>query len=164
MRDILFREPDFVFSYRVGGILEVDGRILLQRPKGDDFAIIGGHVSAMETAAEALAREYREELHAEIEVGRLLAVGEIFFPWGNRRCHQVAFYYEVRLMDGCRLPEETFHGYDELDNERIDLDFIWLPREALRTTKVYPLELIPILLENREEVRHFVSRQTESAQ
>lgn len=159
MRDILFREPDFVFSYRVGGILERNGRILLQRPKGDDFAIIGGHVSAMETAAEALVREYREELHVEVEVGRLLAVGEIFFPWGERRCHQVAFYYEVRLRDG-ELPDEPFRGYDELDNERVDLDFIWLPKEALRTVKVYPLELRPILLEGRGGVAHFVSRET----
>ena len=30
--DILFKNDDFVFSYRVGGILEYNGKILLQRP------------------------------------------------------------------------------------------------------------------------------------
>ena len=45
--DILFKKEDFVFSYRVGGILIRNGKILLQRPKNDDYAIIGGHVAAV---------------------------------------------------------------------------------------------------------------------
>ena len=40
--DILFKNEDFVFSYRVGGILIHDGKILLQKPKNDDYSIIGG--------------------------------------------------------------------------------------------------------------------------
>jgi len=31
------------------------------------FAIIGGHVSCLETTTEALKREFEEELHAKIE-------------------------------------------------------------------------------------------------
>lgn len=50
--DILFKNDDFVFSYRVGGILKHNGKILLQRPKNDDYAIIGGHIAAMETSME----------------------------------------------------------------------------------------------------------------
>ena len=45
--DILFKNDDFVFSYRVGGILKHNGKILLQRPKNDDYSIIGGHVAAI---------------------------------------------------------------------------------------------------------------------
>jgi len=75
--DVLFKEENFIFSYRVGGILLHNGRILLQRPKNDDYAIIGGHVAGMETSVEALKREYEEELHAKIEVNDLLAAGEI---------------------------------------------------------------------------------------
>ena len=52
--DILFKKDDFVFSYRVGGILIHNEKILLQRPKNDDYAIIGGHVAAMETSMETL--------------------------------------------------------------------------------------------------------------
>ena len=59
--DILFKNDDFVFSYRVGGILIHDGKILLQRPKNDNYAIIGGHVAAMETSMESLKREFEEE-------------------------------------------------------------------------------------------------------
>ena len=146
--DILFKNDDFVFSYRVGGILIHEGKILLQRPKNDNYAIIGGHVAAMETSMETLKREFEEEIHAKIEVDNLLAIGEIYFPWGKRPCHQISLYYNVHLVDDNIPLDGVFHGYDELDNERIDLDFCWVPLEDLKKgTKVYPLELIPYILE-----------------
>ena len=159
--DILFKTEDFVFSYRVGGILIRDGKILLQKPKNDNYAIIGGHVASFETTAETLKRVFKEELHADIEVDKLLAVGEIFFPWGSKACHQIAFYFKVHLCDEQAIPlEGVFSGYDELDNQRYDLDFCWVPLQELKNgLKVYPLELIPYILEDNEEVAHFVSRQ-----
>ena len=92
-RDILFKENEFVFSLRAAGVLIHEERILLQKPKNDDYAFIGGHVSAFETSEEALVREFREEIHADIAVDGLMAMGEIFFPWGKRPCHQIGLYY-----------------------------------------------------------------------
>lgn len=159
--DILFKTEDFVFSYRVGGILIRDDKILLQKPKDDDYAIIGGHVASFETTEETLKREFKEEIHADIEVEKLFAVGEIFFPWGKKPCHQLAMYYKVRLEDEQSIPSEgIFGGYDELDNQRYDLDFCWVPLDELRNgLQVYPLELIPYILEDSGDVAHFVSRQ-----
>ena len=158
--DILFKNDDFVFSYRVGGILVHNGKILLQRPADDDYAIIGGHVTAMETSAETLKREFEEELHAKIAVDDLLAIGEIYFFWGDKPCHQICLYYKVHLLDDSIPLDGIFHGYDELDNERIDLDFCWVPLDDLKNgTKVYPLELIPHILEPTGQIVHFVSKQ-----
>lgn len=58
----------------VAGVIESDGKILVcQRRRGDTFELMwefpGGKLQAGETAAEALARELREELGAEAEVG-----------------------------------------------------------------------------------------------
>ena len=161
MKDILFLQEDFIFSYRVGGILIHDDKILLQRPKNDDYAIIGGHIASMETTKQTLAREYKEELKSDIEVDDLIAVGEVFFPWGKMPCHQVCFYYKVHLKDENAIPMNgVFQGYDDLGNERIDLDFCWVPLDELRNgLKVYPLELIPIILEDSKETVHFVSKQ-----
>lgn len=159
-RDILFRQEDFIFSYRIAGVLICDGRILLQKPVGDDYALIGGHVAAFETSQETLVREFREEIHADIEVGRLLAVGEIFFHWGAKPCHQISMYYEVKLKNPSQIPlDGVFHGYDELDNERIGLDFIWLPMDELPKHTVYPVELMPHILSGAEGVFHFVSKE-----
>ncbi|MBQ8327078.1 MAG: NUDIX domain-containing protein [Lachnospiraceae bacterium] len=160
-RDILFKTEDFVFSYRVGGILVHNDKILLQRPKNDDYAIIGGHVSSLETTMDTLKREFEEELHANIVVDDLLAIGEIFFPWGDKPCHQICLYYKVHLSNHEDIPlDGSFYGYDDLDNERIDLEFRWVPLEELKNgLKVYPTELIPYILKPQDDIVHFVSKQ-----
>lgn len=158
--DILFKKDDFIFSYRVGGILVRNGKILLQRPKNDDYSIIGGHIASMETSEETLKREFAEELHAKIAVDNLMAVGEIFFPWKGKPCHQLCLYYNVHLLENSIPLDGVFHGYDDLDNERINLDFCWVPLEDLKNgTKVYPLELVPQIIEPKDGILHFVSKQ-----
>lgn len=157
--DILWKQKGKTFSYRVAGIVRQDDKILLQRPKNDDYAIIGGHVSFGESSSEALKREFLEELHAQIEVDRLLAIGEIFFQWNQSDCHQICLYYLVHFVDEFFPSEGIFHGYDQWDNERIDLDFCWVPLEQLQEgTKVYPLQLLPYLIEPTDEIVHFVER------
>ena len=160
IRDILFKTEDYVFSYRVGGILVENGKILLQRDKNGDHAVIGGHVSFMEQAKDTLVREFMEELHVKIGVDDLLAVNENFFMWGDKPCHQVHFYYAVHLEDDSFFREGERAGYDELDNLRMDLDFVWVPLEQLKNISVYPREL-PELLEKRTGIRHFVSNELE---
>lgn len=87
MGDILFKSDDFVFSYRVAGILIKNNKILLQKPKNDDgYSIPGGHVSFGEISSETLIREFKEEINADIKIEKLIMVGENFFPWGNRPC------------------------------------------------------------------------------
>ena len=54
----------------------------------------------------------------------------------------------MHLVNGNIPLDVVFYGYDELDNERIDLDFCWVPLEDLKKgNKVYTLELIPYILE-----------------
>ena len=160
MRDILFKTDDFVFSYRIQGVLIRDGKALLQRA-GEDYALIGGHVAAGETSKETLVREFREEIHADIAVDELLAVGEVFFPWSSGKpCHQIGLYYAVHLLDESQIPlDGEFHGYDDLDGERIDLDYCWVPLEKLTEIALYPPEMVPHILARSKEVLHFVYKE-----
>lgn len=161
-QDILFSNEDFIFSYRVAGILIHDNKILLQKPKHEQgYSMIGGHIKSLETTEDTLKREYFEELKAEIEIDNLMAVGEIFFKWGNRPCHQISLYYKIHLSDETSIPMDgSFQGYDDLGNERMDLDFCWIPVEELKNgLVVYPLELIPHILNDSKQVVHFVSKQ-----
>ena len=81
MSDILFKTEDYVFSYRVAGICIQNGKLLLQKPADDEgYAFPGGHCAFGETSEETLIREFREETGAEISVGELKWVGEIFSP------------------------------------------------------------------------------------
>lgn len=159
MRDILFKTEDFVFSYRIAGVLVREGKALLQR-SGGDYALIGGHVAAMETSRETLVREFKEEIHADIAVDGLLAVGEVFFPWGEKPCHQIGLYYEVHLLDESQLPlDGVFCGYDELGGKRVDLDFCWVPLSELEHITLYPPQMVPHILSGRKETLHFVYKQ-----
>ena len=159
MRDILFKNEDFIFSYRVGGILIYENKILLQKYK-NDYTIIGGHVSGMETNEETLKREFEEELGARIEVDGLMAVGENFFAWDNVPWHQICLYYKVHLCDFGSIPMDgVFRGYDEWEDGTFELDFCWIPLEELDQVHMLPKELIPYILANDGKIRHFVSKQ-----
>lgn len=55
------------------------GKVLMQNAEGDDgYAFIGGHVAFGEITDETLAREFKEEIGADIKIEKLLMVSEIF--------------------------------------------------------------------------------------
>lgn len=158
-RDFLFKTDEFVFSYRVAGVLIKNGKILLQRDLNGAHAIVGGHVSFGETTEETLKREFVEEINAKIGVDRLLAVQENFFMWGDKPCQQVQFYYFAHLEDESFPLEGVIHGFDELGGERIDLDYLWVPLEELDQLTIYPRELIPHFKNPPQNIIHFVTNQ-----
>lgn len=160
MKDIIFKTDAFVFSYRIGGILIHDGKILLQKvPNDDGYALPGGHISFGETSDEALIREFREELHADIKIERLLMVGENFCPWGNMPCQQINLFYLVSLCDNTQIPlDGTIHAYDEMCNIRFDLDFCWIPLSQLPNLKIYPFEAKEHLISLPDHITHFIHR------
>jgi ADP-ribose pyrophosphatase YjhB (NUDIX family) len=160
-KDILFKTEEFVFSYRVAGILIRNNKILLQKPKNDDgYSVPGGHVSFGEISAETLVREFKEEINADIKVERLVLVGENFFPWGDKPCQQINLFYEISLCDESQIPlEGTFQAVDELGNERIDLDFTWIPLKELNNLNVYPTNIKKDLISLPENIKYFVYRE-----
>lgn len=46
-QDILFKNEEFIFSYRVAGILIYSDKILLQKPKGLQFYSFGRNISGV---------------------------------------------------------------------------------------------------------------------
>ena len=161
MSDILFKTNEYIFSYRVGGILIHNGKVLLQRALGDEgYAIIGGHVAFGETTSETLVREFKEEIHADIKVERLLMVGENFFPWGNRPCHQINLYYLVSLIDESQIPlNDIFKAIDDLGNERINLDMCWVDLEDVMNITVYPTQIKEHIINLPDDIVHFVHKE-----
>lgn len=161
MTEILFKTDTYLFSYRVGGILMRDDKILLQKPLSDDgYAIPGGHVSFGETSESTLIREFKEEIDADIVVDRLVLVGENYFPWGDRVCQQICLYYTVILCDSTQIPlEGTFPVIDELLNEQIDLEFTWMPLSQLNHIKLYPVNITEYLLSLPDQIKHFIYKE-----
>lgn len=158
--DILFKTDEAVFSYRVAGICVQDGKVLLQKPTNDSaYAFPGGHVAFGETNEQTLVREFREEIGAEISVGELKWVAEIFFPWGEKPCHQICLYYMITI-DQPEIPRDgAFLGEEHLEGRGFDLEFHWVPLARLRELEVYPVGAAELLEKLDEGVQHFVYRE-----
>lgn len=159
--DILFKTVDAVFSYRVAGICVQNGKVLLQTTTGEDrsFAFPGGHVAFGETNAETLIREFKEEIGADIQVGELKWVAEVFFPWGNKPCHQICLYYLVAI-ENPEIPREgTFLAKEYLEGRSFDLEFHWVPLERVGALEVYPTNAKGLLDKLDEGVQHFVYKE-----
>ncbi len=161
MGDILFKTEDYVFSYRVSGVLIHNGKVLLQKLSGDEgYALIGGHVAFGETTEEALVREFKEEVRADIKVERLLMVGENFFPWGDRPCHQINLCYLVSLLDEAEIQlDGTFKAIDELGNERIDLNMCWVLLKDMDDITVYPIDVKEHIMNIPNKIVHFIYKE-----
>lgn len=114
------------FNYRVAGVLIEDGHVLLHRGEGDDHWVLpGGRCKLMEHSRAALARELREELQEDVEIGRLLWFAEMFFGEHGQHWHELSMFYEARLP-------QTSVWHDKSRSFRIEdggvpLIFEWFP-------------------------------------
>ena len=163
MSDILWKKDDFVFSYRVAGVCIQNGCVLLQKPTNDTaFAFPGGHVAFGETHAQTLIREFEEEMGMSISVGELMWVGELFFPWGERRCHQICLYYAVKPLDSAISATGMFMGQEHLSGRNFEMEFHWMPMEKLGRIEVYPIRTAELMA--RMGVTHFIHHETEVEQ
>lgn len=161
MSDILYKTDAWVFSYRVAGICVQNGKVLLQTTTGEDrsFAFPGGHVALGETNAETLTREFREEIGADISVGDLKWVAEIFFPWGSKPCHQICLYYLVEIQNPEIPLDGTFLGKEHLEGRNFELEFHWEPIDKVGELEVYPTNAKELLHKLDEGVQHFIYRE-----
>ena len=155
--DILFKTDEYVFSYRVAGICIHNNKVLLQKPTNDTaFAFPGGHVELGETNAQTLFREFKEEIGVDIKVSDLKWVGEIFFPWGNKPCHQIWLYYVVDIKSNNVPLEGMFVGKEKIEGRKFDLEFHWVPIGELNNIEVYPTNVVELMNKINDGVQHFI--------
>jgi len=157
-QDILFRIDAGVFSYRVAGILIQGGKVLLQRTLDDEgYAFPGGHANFGETSAGAVVREFAEEIGVNITPVRLLWIGENFFPWGEKPCHQICLYYQVAFRGKAALPlDHSFLARDVIEGSQVQLEFSWHDLSALGDIEVYPVHAKQKLMNLSDHIEQFV--------
>jgi len=160
-KDIIFKTDEYVFSYRVAGLLLHNGKVLLQKiPNEIAYAIPGGHVDLGETNEETLVREFKEEINVDIKVDTLKLVGELFFPWGDKPCHQICLFYSVSLTENASIPlDGSFWGTEQLEDKSFKLEFSWINIKDIKTIELYPVELKKYLTEGLSQVEHFVYKE-----
>ena len=160
MADILFKTEDYVFSYRVAGVCMQNGTVLLQKPTNDPgYAFPGGHVAFGETHAETLVREFKEEIGADIRVGALRWVAEVFFPWGDKPCHQICLYYDIEIIDKHTPRSGVFTAKETLEGRNFTINFHWIPLEDSKDLLIYPEQCRDLLQLTDGSVQHFIYKE-----
>lgn len=161
MSDIIFKTEDYVFSYRVAGIIIHNNCVLLQKPVNEiGYSFPGGHVAFGETNEETLIREFKEEINTDVSVKGLKWVGEIFFPWGKRPCHQICLFYKVDIAKIDEIPlTGSFYANESLGKINFKLEFHWIPLAQIENIELYPLNCKKLLGCLDEGITHFIYRE-----
>lgn len=99
------------------GIVSRDDEYLVQRlvepGEGAFYRPIGGGIEFGETSAEALEREFREELDASVAVGPTVGTLENRFTWDGTPEHELVVLRAAEFIDDSLYGEETFAGVDK---------------------------------------------------
>jgi len=139
--DIKFTVGQQRFNHRAAAVIVKEGHLLIHRNVRDDFwALPGGRIRLMESGAEAVIREIKEELGLAAEVSRFLSVHENFFTYDEISFHEVGFYYEVTVLHEMTVMTEEFFGV-----EGQELMYRFIPLEELSTVTLYPVQLQTML-------------------
>jgi len=150
------------FKLRVCAIAIDDGEVLIHRADQDGFwALPGGHVEMMEPTDLTLKREMKEELDTDVEIKRLVWVGENFFEDKGHKFHEVCFYYLIDIPENSEILETAGPFYGEEDEyefmgDKIKLIFRWYPIDALKDLRLYPSFLREGLKDIPESTEHIV--------
>lgn len=135
--DIKFTVGQQRFNHRAVAVIVKEGHLLIHRNVRDDFwALPGGRIRLMESGAEAVIREIKEELGLKAEATRFLAVQENFFTYDEVSFHEVGFYYEVNVSDDMTVTSKDFFGV-----EGEELVYRYVPIDQLQSVKLYPEKL-----------------------
>lgn len=150
MKDILFDVDGVLFSYRVGGVLIKDNKILLTKG-GDDYSLPGGHSQIGETSQETIVREFKEETGLDVEPLNAISTYENFWKWDNKDCHQLCIYYKLKMAD------ETQKLVPNPDTKGIE--YVWLELEKLKSINLYPIGISVQILDNITDTTHFIYKE-----
>ena len=133
LKDWLFKDENSICHFRVAAVLIKDSKLFVQKIK-NEYALPGGHVSFGETSEEALKREFKEEIGAEITCNRLIWVEENFWKWGSKKAHNISFYYLVSLKDNASIPD----NFNETMRDNSDVQLQWVTFDELTQLEIYP--------------------------
>ena len=127
-------------------IIKNKGRILVSPgyDKSTDesfYRIPGGGIEFGETSLEALRREIKEELDAEIINCKLLTTIENIFTYNNEPYHELCFIYLGEFKDSSLYEKEEFKILDSPDKGKV----IWLDTNEAKDKNVYPADVKELL-------------------
>ncbi|WP_323677121.1 NUDIX domain-containing protein [Halorubellus sp. PRR65] len=121
-------EPELLVS-RLGPFAD-DDEVFYRPP--------GGGVEFGETTAEAVVREFDEELDATMTVEGFLGVVENRFEFCGNRNHECCFAFEVAFADDARYDRRSMHGVEHDSDVTYETEWATLDDLEARDEPLYP--------------------------
>ncbi|OIO52808.1 MAG: hypothetical protein AUJ11_00300 [Parcubacteria group bacterium CG1_02_44_65] len=103
--------------------------------KNEDFyRLVGGGIDFGETGIEALKREVKEEINAEIKNIKYLGLIENIFNYEGKEMHEIALVYKAEFKD------KEIYGKKEIKilDSRKPQKAYWLDKKIVFKAKFYP--------------------------
>lgn len=130
MKDLSMMVDDVKFNYRVGLIIELDGKVFVEVNPNNSFVTIpGGRVHTLEYTKETVIREAYEEMGIKLNKNdlNLHAVIENFFEMDDIKFHELYFLYKLvldkedkRFKDNMKNNDSKANYFKLVDIEGID--------------------------------------------
>jgi ADP-ribose pyrophosphatase YjhB (NUDIX family) len=98
------------------------------------FRLLGGGIEFSEKSDEALEREIKEELNAEIKNLNFIKVLENIFDYEGKDYHELVFVYSAEFVD---TKFYDFNEIDILDSEH-QSKAIWVDVDKLKNSNFVP--------------------------
>ena len=134
------------------GVFLHDGRLLVfegHDPVKDEtfYRPLGGGIEFGETGAQAMAREMREEIGAEVTNVRYLGLSENIFTHLGEMGHEIVLLYEAELVDRSLYERDVIEAVEANGSTFMAL---WKPLAdfADGRTPLYPDGLLDLLTGN----------------
>ena len=158
--DVSFKTDEGRFNYRVAGIIIHNNKLLIMKDEHSPYYYIpGGRVAMNELSEDAIVREIKEELNADVKVNRMLWVNENFFheEYLNENFHEICFCYLLDLVD-----DELINKGEEFilkQNETHIFTFYWKDLQEVKDLNIYPLFIKNNILQLPQTIEHTVETQ-----
>ncbi len=95
---------------------------------------LGGGIDFGEDSADAVVREFREELDVTVTDAHHLATMERTFEFDGTPGHEIWFLYEVAFAEDWPYERDEFTAYEPHHDEEFAVE--WMPRDDLRRDDV----------------------------
>ena len=78
------------------------------------YRCLGGGIEFLEKSSDALKREFKEEIGADIAVKNFLGISENIFTYQGKNAHELILFYSIEISDNDY--KEEYHIADEDDS------------------------------------------------